>query len=98
LHEIVGESLKSAKDQEAFKKLPEMVKPRHRWILEKFQNLPSKIRRNELPESLDVTLSSLFDLIRRQRNDLGHPQESPPDMDRETAFVSFRLFPTYRGC
>ena len=44
---------------------------------------------------LDVTLTSAFDLIRRQRNDLGHPQAIPPAIDRQHAFV-FLSFPDDR--
>lgn len=71
------------------------VKPKHRWLVSKYESLPAGDRRTALPESLDVTLSSLYDLIRRQRNELGHPQEQPPAMDREQAFVYLKLFPTF---
>lgn len=70
------------------------VRPRHRWLVERYQNLPAAERRR-LSESLDVTLTSLYDLIRKQRNDLGHPQEQPPQLSREEAFVFFRLLPTF---
>jgi hypothetical protein len=39
--------------------------------------LSAKVRRETLSDGLDVTLASAYDLIRRQRNDLGHPQEIP---------------------
>jgi len=70
------------------------VRPRHRWLVEKYHNLSSAERRR-LPESLDITLTSLYELIRRQRNELGHPQEQPPQLTREEAFVFFRLLPTF---
>lgn len=71
------------------------VKSKHRWVVDKYQSLAGSIRRESLPESLDVTLTSLYDLIRRQRNELGHPQDTPPEIDREQAFVFFRLFPGF---
>lgn len=71
------------------------VKPRHRWVVQKYQSLPQSVRRQQLPESLDMTLTSLYDLIRRQRNELGHPQDKPPELGREEAFVFFRLFPSF---
>lgn len=80
---------------EEFNALPDHVKPRHRWLLGKYNALPRNVQRGELPESLDTSLPSLFDLIRRQRNELGHPQDAPPSMDREQAYMFFRLFPTY---
>ncbi len=70
------------------------VKTKHRWIIQKYQGLDGKIR-GELPESLDTTLISLYELIRRQRNELGHPQENPPELTREQAFVFFKLFPSF---
>ena len=85
------------KDNNEKKKLDNQlpVKTKHRWIVQKYQNLPAAVRRGKLPESLDMTLTSLYDLIRRQRNDLGHPQETPPLLNREQAFVFFKLFPGF---
>jgi len=74
--------------------LTRQVRPRHRWLVTKYQNL-SAAQRRQLPESLDVTLTSLYDLIRRQRNELGHPQATPPQVTREVAFVHFQMLPTY---
>lgn len=70
------------------------VKSRHRWLVSRYENLSGTEKRS-LPESLDVTLKSLYDLIRRQRNDLGHPQPKPPQISREQAFVFFQLLPTF---
>lgn len=93
LCDSIRPNLTSAADQAKLElQLP--VRPRHRWLVGRYQNLPAAERRR-LPESLDVTLTSLYDLIRRQRNDLGHPQEQPPQLSREEAFVFFRLLPTF---
>ena len=70
------------------------VRSRHRWLVGRYENL-SRAERRRLPKSLDVTLTSLYDLIRRQRNELGHPQPQPPQTSREEAFVFFRLLPTF---
>src|SRR5437899_3122741 len=51
--------------------------------------------RQQLPDGLDVTLAGVYDLIRRQRNELGHPQDARPEIDREHAFALFHLFVTY---
>ena len=88
-------ALKTAKDRKSFDALPDQIKPRHRWIVDRYLNLPSQVRRQQLPDSLDITLISLYELIRRQRNELGHPQENPPDVDREQAFIFFRMFPGF---
>lgn len=71
------------------------IKSKHRWVVNKYQSLSGTVRRTRLPESLDVTLTSLYELIRRQRNELGHPQEKPPDLSREQAFIFLTLFPGF---
>lgn len=92
--EIVRESLKNGSEQKNLD--PQMpVKLRHRWVVQKYQSLPAAIRREQLPESLDLTLTSLYDLIRRQRNEIGHPQDKPPGLSREEAFIFFRVFPGF---
>jgi hypothetical protein len=89
--DVIRPSLRNGSEQKKLSsRLP--VKPRHRWIVQKYHNLPRTVQREQLPESLDMTLASLYDLIRRQRNELGHPQENPPELSREQAFVFFRLF------
>lgn len=90
---VVAAKLKNAADQQALDRL-QWVKPKHRWILDKFQALP-QAERKKLPESLDVTLTSLYELIRKQRNEIGHPSDKPPDISRDLAFVYLRMFPTY---
>lgn len=86
----VEQVLTNSKEQARFKRL-QQVKPKHRWLVQKIESLPAQQRRSELPESLDVTLTSLYDLIRRQRNELGHPQAQLPSIDRELAFTYFKL-------
>ncbi len=90
----IQDSLPNDSDKKKLdEKIP--VKTKHRWIVKRIESLPNKTKKELLPESLDTTLTSLWDLIRKQRNDLGHPQESPPKINREQAFVYFRLFPQF---
>jgi hypothetical protein len=77
-----------------YESLPDSAKQKHRWLVKRYHSLPPKVRRNNLPDGLDVTLTSAYDLIRRQRNDLGHPQAIPPEVDRQHAFVFFQVFLT----
>jgi hypothetical protein len=93
---IVAESADPAL-RKAYENLPESVKHRHRWLVDRYNVLPAKVRREALPDGLDVTLTSAYDLIRRQRNDLGHPQAIPPVIDRQHAFVFFQVFLTVVG-
>jgi len=96
LWEIVGENLTAERDQRDFRALDERygIVPKHRWLTEKVAGLSPEARRR-LPENLQMTISSLYNLIRQQRNDLGHPREEPPSVDREQAFMFFRIFPTF---
>ena len=40
-------------------------------------------------------LVTIYDLMRCQRNELGHPREAPPNMHRQDAFVNLQIFPRY---
>jgi hypothetical protein len=80
--------------QAKFKKI-ERVKDKHRWIVKRYDQLPANRKARDLPDGLDVTFSGIYDLIRRQRNALGHPQAVAPNIDREHAFAHFQLFLTY---
>ncbi len=91
---VVLDALRDDAEREAFSQL-QSVRPKHRWVVEKYNSMPRETRRSELPESLDMTLTSLYDLIRRHRNELGHPQEEPPTIEREQAFMNLKLFPTF---
>lgn len=94
LCEVARNALSDSKEQSNFDQL-QWVKAKHRWLVDKYDSLPTQDRRAHLPESLEVTLTSLYELIRRQRNELGHPQEQPPAIDRELAFVYLKLFPSF---
>ena len=40
-------------------------------------------------------LVAIYDLMRCQRNELGHPRETPPNIQRQDAFVNLQIFPRY---
>jgi hypothetical protein len=69
------------------------MKPKLDWVLAK----TTVIRRThrDLPDSLNIAFAAVYDFIRQQRNDLGHPRDQPPSVTREEAFVNLRVFPTY---
>jgi hypothetical protein len=48
---------------------------------------------HELEDGLDVELNALFDFIRNQRNDAGHPTGKM--IERERAYANVLVFPTY---
>lgn len=94
LCDVAKDSLSDPDERTAFSQL-KWVKPKHRWLVSKYETLPMRDRRELLPEDLDMTLSSLYELIRRQRNELGHPQEQPPAIDRDAAYMYLKLFPRF---
>lgn len=94
LCEVAQNALSDSEEREVFDRL-RGVKQKHRWLVEKYESLPERDRRRELPESLDLTLTALYELIRKQRNELGHPREQPPAIGRDLAFTYFKTFPSF---
>ena len=37
----------------------------------------------------------IYDMIRTQRNELGHPRERPPQLSCDDVFANIQVFPTY---
>jgi len=40
-------------------------------------------------------VTTVYDLLRFQRNELGHPRETPPSISRPDALVNLQVFPRY---
>jgi len=70
------------------------MKPKLDWIHAKVSNLQNQ-RLPGLPENAALMVTAVYDFLRTQRNDLGHPRDSPPAVDREDAFVNLQMFPRY---
>lgn len=70
------------------------IKPKMDWVFNKIQVIQSNSPR-PLPDNVNIMLGAIFDFIRCQRNDLGHPQEKPPKVTRDDAYVNLRIFPSY---
>jgi hypothetical protein len=47
----------------------------------------------DLADGLDITLNAVFEMIRTQRNDAGHP--TGKEVSREQVYASLVVFPTY---
>jgi hypothetical protein len=88
----IAKALKDPSERKAFEQI-RFVKKQHRWIVDKYNKLNPE-QRKRLPESLDTTLTALYDLVRKQRNDIGHPSAVPVDINRDKAFCYFLIFPT----
>lgn len=70
------------------------IRPKEDWVLSKILAIQST-RPRPLPDNVNIMLTVIFDFIRCQRNNLGHPQDNPPKTTREEAFVNLRMFPGY---
>lgn len=97
---LVAESLLTAlsnpKEQKQFKKILDRnaIKPKLDWVLAKVLEIRTKFP-GSVPDNINVMPTTIFDFIRCQRNDLGHPQNRPPKVSREDAYVNLRIFPAY---
>jgi hypothetical protein len=70
------------------------VRPKLDWVHAKLRRIESR-RPEDFPDRSSVMVTSIYDLIRLQRNDLGHPREAPPRVGREDASAYLQIFPTY---
>jgi len=64
------------------------------WVHAKLVDLQN-LRVPGLPDNATLMVTAIYDFLRTQRNDLGHPREKPPIVDREEAFVNLQIFPRY---
>ena len=96
LCESLLNSLADTKEKTKFQRILELraIKPKFEWVFNKIQTIQNK-KPNPLPGNVNIMLSVIFDFIRRQRNDLGHPQENPPAVSREEVYVNLNIFPNY---
>ena len=72
------------------------MKPKLDWVHEKIQNV-QKQRIAGFPDNATIMTTVIFDMLRCQRNELGHPQEVPPKVTRADAFANLQIFPRYFG-
>lgn len=70
------------------------MKPKLDWIHAKLQSLQS-INLHGFPENATIMVTTMYDLLRTQRNELGHPQPTPPKLSRGDVFANLQIFPQY---
>lgn len=90
-------SLADPNERSAFQNILDRnpIKPKLDWVAQKFQQIQTPRRPAGWPEDVDIKLAGIFNLIRCQRNELGHPRPSPPTVTRDDAYGYLRLFPSY---
>jgi hypothetical protein len=89
-------ALRDPGEQAAFDSLLQRfpMKPKLDWVQAKIAALKSR-RMPGLPDNTSLMVTAVYDFLRTQRNDLGHPRDLPPTVDREDAFVNLQMFPRY---
>ena len=55
----------------------------------------SKLKKKDFPSNYETSFLGISELIRFQRNDIGHPQDDLIIPDRELVFIRLRMFPHY---
>lgn len=70
------------------------MKPKLDWVHAKLVSLQNQ-KLTGLPENSIIMVTAIYDFIRAQRNDLGHPRDVPPKVEREDAYANLQLFPRY---
>jgi hypothetical protein len=72
-------ALKDSREKKAFGDLLERfpIKPKVDWVRAKIDALQSA-RTYGFPENANIMVIAIYDFIRQQRNELGHPRERPP--------------------
>jgi hypothetical protein len=93
LCDSLASALSDADKQKAFARILNRfpIKPKLDWVHQKIQS----IKGPDFPESANIMVTAIYDFVRGQRNDLGHPREKPPIVTQEDAFVNLQVFPRY---
>jgi hypothetical protein len=89
-------SLHSAKEKT---KLGDMLKRRSikgpvDWVHDKLRSI-QQVKPQNFPENAALMVTAIYDLIRFQRNELGHPREKPPRITQGEAHANLLIFPRY---
>ena len=93
LCESLAAALASPAEQKEFAKLLGRfaMNPKLQWVHQKIQ----AIKAPGFPENANIMVTAIYDFVRGQRNNLGHPREVPPAVTQEDAFVNIQVFPRY---
>ena len=90
------DALSDSGQKEAFGRLMDryQIKPKLDWLHAKFGELQKKGPPG-FPDNACLTVTGIYDLLRSQRNDLGHPRENPPSPEPDGVLSSLQIFPQF---
>ncbi len=96
LCEATENALTNPSEKKAFSGLLKRfsMKPKLDWLHQKFQALQQKPPAG-FPDNAVIMVTAIYDLLRCQRNDLGHPRPMPPSLSPEDAYANLQVFPRY---
>jgi len=96
LCDSLAAALSNASEKAAFTKMLGRfpMKPKLDWVQNKIQQV-QHLAPAGFPANATIMLIAIYDLMRCQRNELGHPREAPPNVKRQDAFVNLQIFPRY---
>lgn len=96
LSDSLHAALSSAKEKKDFGALRERfpMKPKLEWVRAKIEALQAA-RTAGFPENANIMVVAMYDLIRQQRNELGHPRENPPSLTRDDVLGNLQVFIRY---
>lgn len=98
LCEALEAALLAPREKVAFSRLLErhQMKPKVYWAHDKLRRLQEQHPRLiGFPENAALMITAIYDMIRSQRNDLGHPRDVPPRLGRGDAHANLQIFPRY---
>jgi hypothetical protein len=95
--ETLEPALADASERAQLNKLLRQMSVRKRldWVHAKLRNIEDTKRPTGYPDRASVMVIAIYELMRAQRNDLGHPREDPPRPSRDDAYAHLQIFPTY---
>ena len=70
------------------------MKPKADWVRAKIEALQAA-KVPGIPETAGLMIVAIYDLIRQQRNELGHPRETPPALTRDDVLGGIQIFVRY---
>lgn len=89
-------ALEDGKEKKKFERLLGgfAVKPKLQWLHDKLQSIKDK-KTDGFPENSTLMTTAIADLLRYQRNELGHPRETPPLLKPKEAHSNLLMFSSY---
>ncbi len=96
LCEVFLNALIDQTEKKKFEKIMESnsMIAKFKFVQEKLESVMNQ-NRKMLPENTRTALFGIAELLRYQRNDIGHPQDDLQIPDRDLVFVNLRMFPQF---